>query len=309
MKSHTLTFALSLFFLCLSPLATADEVVHVLQKGETLYSISRKYNVPADAIMTWNKLSDPGKLRAGEKLRIPDMYSVQKGDTLYGIARKLSLPVETLLSANNLDMKSKLKAGQTLYIPLSDAGSVRAPIPTPDSEQNPPAAPAKNDTTKQGANGSVVASSASAAPVAKPVAENSTSKSLDDPRSFEKRKVDSSLIWPVTAKEIAYLSGKVYGVSITSDVGSKVKVISSGTVISTGPYRGYGQVVFLQSKSGFIYVYGGLQEISSRVGDTLAFGDEIGNLGADSLSGKPQLYFMVYNKDVPVDPAKAPRGY
>jgi septal ring factor EnvC (AmiA/AmiB activator) len=56
-------------------------------------------------------------------------------------------------------------------------------------------------------------------------------------------------------------------------------------------------------------VYGGLQEITSRPGENLSFGDEIGNLGTDSLSGKPQLYFMVYNKNIPVDPAKAPRGY
>jgi murein DD-endopeptidase MepM/ murein hydrolase activator NlpD len=160
---------------------------------------------------------------------------------------------------------------------------------------------ARTVTGKQGA-GSALPVSPSTASVAKPTVDSVSSKPLDDPRSFEKRKVDSALIWPVTALEVAYLSGKVYGVSITSEKGSTVKAISSGTVISTGPYRGYGQVVFLQSKSGYIYVYGGLQEISSKVGDSLAFGDEIGNLGADSLSGKPQLYFMVYNKDVPLTP-------
>jgi len=280
MKKIPLALVFCLFStIVLSPLA-GEEVIHVLQKGETLYGISRKYNVPADAIMSWNKLSDPGKLKAGQKLKIPDVYTVQKGDTLYGIARKLTLPVETLMSANNLTLKTKLKTGDSLYIPLSDAGAVRAPVPTPDPE-----------APKQIA-------SASESP-----------KPIEDPRSFEKRKVDSTLIWPVEVKEISYLSGKVYGVSITSEKGNKVKAITSGTVISTGPYRGFGQVAFLQSKTGYIYVYGGLQEIRSKVGDTLSFGDEIGNLGADSLSGKPQLYFMVYNKDMPVDPAKAPRGY
>jgi len=121
--------------------------------------------------------------------------------------------------------------------------------------------------------------------------------------------VDSTIIWPVPVTEISYLSGKIYGVSITSLKGEKVKAISSGTVLSTGPYRGFGQVVFLQSKAGFIYVYGGLDSILTRPGASLAFGDEIGTLGSDSLSGKPRLYLMVYNKDIPVDPAKAPRGY
>jgi septal ring factor EnvC (AmiA/AmiB activator) len=135
------------------------------------------------------------------------------------------------------------------------------------------------------------------------------SKTPEDPRPYENKKVDPGIIWPVLVRNISYLSGKIYGVSITSDKGEKVKTVSSGTVISTGPYRGFGQVVFLQSKKGFIYVYGGLDGITSRSGDVLSFGDEIGTLGADSLSGKSKLYFMVYNKDVPVDPAKAPRGY
>jgi lipoprotein YgeR len=280
MSKLTLKLALSLSLLfALSPL-TAEEVVHVLQKGDTLYAISRKYNVPADAIMSWNKLTDPGKLKAGQKLRIPDLYTVQKGETLYGIARKLSIPVETLLSANDLTLKSRIKVGDTLYIPLNSSGSVRAPIPTPDPE--------------------ISSTAGQSDPSLKPI---------EDPRSFEKRKVDASMIWPVSVKEIAYLSGKLFGVSITSEKGEKVKAIASGTVISTGPYRGFGQVAFLQSKTGYIYVYGGLQAIAMKPGDKVSFGDEIGNLGADSLSGKPQLYFMVYNKDNPVDPAKAPRGY
>jgi septal ring factor EnvC (AmiA/AmiB activator) len=54
-------------------------------------------------------------------------------------------------------------------------------------------------------------------------------------------------------------------------------------------------------------VYGGLEKVSQRVGHVLSL-DSLGTLGSDSLSGKAQLYFMVYNKDTPIDPAKAPRG-
>jgi hypothetical protein len=59
MKNHTLTFSLSFFLFMTLSFAVGEDVVHVLQKGDTLYSISRKYNVPADAIVTWNRLSDP----------------------------------------------------------------------------------------------------------------------------------------------------------------------------------------------------------------------------------------------------------
>lgn len=285
MKKHTLFVVICLFTHFFS-FAVAEELVHVLQKGETLYGISRKYNVPAEAIMSWNNIDNPDKLKAGQKLKIPDLYTVQKGDTLYGIARKIGIPVETLLSANQLNNNSKLKAGESLYIPSSAKGTV----------------PEKNTVAK-------APSPSTPEPTVSAEKELVSKKPLEDPRAFEKKKVDTSIIWPVAVKDISYLSGKIYGVSITSGVGEKVTTISSGTVLSTGPYRGFGQVVFMQSKTGYIYVYGGLDAISLKPGQTLSFGDEIGTLGADSLSGTPRLYFMVYNKDIPIDPAKAPRGY
>ena len=280
MKNHTLPFCILCSLLVSVSALGADELVHVLQKGETLYGLSRKYHVPADAIMSLNKISNPDSLRAGQKLRIPGVYTVTKGDTLYGIARKFGVPVDLILSTNGLDRESTIKVGDTLIVPAAGTGVV--------------------------SSAGTAASKPSSGDLPPPVISQ---KPLEDPRSYENRIVDASIIWPVTVKDISYLSGKVYGVSITSQKGEKVKAISSGTVLSTGPYRGFGQVVFLQSKTGYIYVYGGLDGITPSAGDSLSFGDEIGTLGSDSLSGKPRLYFMVYNKDVPVDPAKAPRGY
>jgi lipoprotein YgeR len=272
MKNSIVPFFLFCFLCCTFTAAEGEELVHILQKGETLYGISRKYNVPAETILSWNDLKDPDKLQAGQKLRIPDVYTVIKGDTFYGIARKLLVPVDDLMEANKISGNAKLKVGQTLYIPMTS---------TPATVTSRP---------KQ-----------TAVPV--------TDTAFHDPRIYDTKKVDTKIIWPVSVKDISYLSGKIYGVSITSEKGEKVKVISSGTVISTGPYRGFGHVVFLQTKAGFIYVYGGLDTVKAHSGDNLSFGEEIGTLGSDSLSGKPQLYFMVYNNDIPVDPAKAPRGY
>ena len=269
------SIVMTFIFYCLFwtvAIASGDELVHVLQRGETLYGISRKYNVPADAILNWNNLKDPDKLQAGQKIRIPDIYTVVNGDTLYGIARKLIISVDDLINANKLSKNATLKIGTKLYIPQISAASGRVPSPVP-----------VNNLIGQ--------------------------KPFEDPRLYETKKVDSKIIWPVKVKEISYLTGKIYGVSITSEKGEKVTTLSSGTVISTGPYRGFGQVVFLQSKAGYIYVYGGLEKVNTRSGQILSFGEEIGTLGSDSLSGKPQLYLMVYNNDIPVDPAKAPRGY
>lgn len=289
-NTRFLTFIYCIVLCCLS--TTAEELVHVVQKGETFFAISRKYNVPADAIMSYNGIDNPDRLKYGQKLKIPDIYHVEKGDTLYGIARKFEITFDELLSANNLDKKATLKAGQTLYIP-----SKETPLTAKSTAPKTPSA----STTALPSTGSGTAVTTATDLLSK--------QPLEDPRNFEKKKVDTSIIWPVSVRDISYLSGKVYGVSITSAMGESVKTISSGKVLSVGPYRGFGQVVFMQSKNGYIYVYGGLESVILTSGQSLSFGEEIGTLGTDSLSGTPRLYFMVYNKDIPVDPAKAPRGY
>ena len=263
--------ALLCLLMCATVLLQAEDLIHILKRGETLYGISRQYHVPADAFMEYNNLDNPDRLKEGQKIRIPGVYTVASGDTLYGIARRFSVPIGDLLSANKLDRNSKIVIGDVLYIP-GKASATSAPGKTAAVTAAPPPVP------------------------------------LEDPRTYKTGKLDSTVIWPVEGSEIAYLSGKLYGVSITADRNSEVKTIASGTVLSTGPYRGFGQVVFVQSKNGFIYVYGGLSRMNVRPGEAISFGESLGTLGADSLSGKPQLYFMVYNKEKPVDPAKAPRG-
>ncbi len=252
----------------------AEDTVHILQKGETMYSLSRKYNVSVDSLCEFNGIADPSKLKAGQVIRIPSCYTVQAGDTLYAISRKFSISVDDLLEANNLTKNSVIKPGQTLLFPDNAVQSGTTAGDTP--AVNP---------------GSSV-----------------LSNPLVDPRSYETRKVDSSIIWPVKAREVSYLSGKLYGVSLTAQKSEKVTAINSGSVISIGPYRGFGQVVFVQSSSGHIYVYAGLESISVKKGDSVSFGDVLGTLGNDVLSGKAQLNFMVYNNGQPMDPATAPRG-
>lgn len=267
-------------------MAFGEDRVHVLKQGETIYAISQKYHVSADSIMKINGITDPSRIRSGQKIIIPDVYLVEKGDTLYGIARSHGISFQNLLDANELTKDSMIKVGDSLFIP-----PVRDEIADKSSIVAKPSAVQDSKVVHQPGQGAL------------------PERPLTDPRTFETKKIDSSIIWPVTSKQISYLSGKVFGVSIVGSQGETVKAIASGTVVSTGPYRGFGQVVFIQAKSGYIYVYGGLNSGLPPQGTHLGFGDSIGTLGADSLSGKPLLYFMVYNKDSPVDPAKAPRGY
>lgn len=266
--------------LLVSGILYAEPLVHILKRGDTLYSISRQYGVPADAIMAFNNISNPDRLQIGQSIKIPDVHVVQRGDTLFGIARTYGITVDELASSNRISRDAAIRIGQNLYIPRQGTASVSPVVPS---------GPGPAQTLQTDSPGNSV-------------------PAFIDPRSYESRTVDRSILWPVPVVEISYLTGKVFGVTVTSNPGAPVKTVASGTVVSAGPYRGFGQVVFVQGKNGYIYAYGGLGTVSSRVGQQLGFGDTVGTLGQDALSGKHQLYFMVYNRDQAVDPAKAPRG-
>lgn len=88
---------------------------HVVQKGETLFSISKKYSKSVDQLKELNHLNDFG-LKVGQKLIInknytekkPDVettsfyHEVKKGETLYAIAKKYNMSVDELKKLNNL---------------------------------------------------------------------------------------------------------------------------------------------------------------------------------------------------------------
>ncbi|AIN94553.1 M23 family metallopeptidase [Treponema putidum] len=276
----------------------AEDIVHTIEKGDTLYALSKKYNTPIDSILKKNNLTDPSKIKVGQKIIIPVEDSaktnaktnseeithvIQKGDTLYALAKKFGVKFSDILKLNGINEKTPLKIGQILKIPQGKSQS----------------------STKEQKNHSAQADKQEKTSVTKVESDKETQAVKP---STSAKQADSKLLWPVPASKVAYLSGKITGVVIDSVKGQAVKAVSSGKVVSTGPHRGFGQVVFVQSKTKHIYVYGGMEKVIVKKGDTIAVGQKLGELGVELLTGKARLYFMVYDKNKPIDPAKAPRG-
>ena len=271
--------------------ATAEDRIHVLKKGDTLYGIARSYGVPYEELIAANGIADANKIKVGQKIRIPGektvaKHRVEKGETFYGIARKYGVALSALFQANGLDAKSVLKAGDTLLIP----GTASAKAPLASGPETAPKSPAAVSATP--------ASSSPAPASSIPV----------DPRPTVTKKTDPEVEWPIRAKNVAYMTGKLYGVVITGEQAEEVRSLTSGTVVSAGPYRGFGRVAIVQTSDGHAYVYGGCERLAVKEGDRIASGATVGSLGVDALSRRPQLYFLVYKDNVPMDPALAPRS-
>lgn len=265
------------FFLLFGSSLFSVESFHILKNGETLYSISRRYNISLDLLLESNNIKDASRIMVGAKIYIPSSYTVKDGDTIYGIARRLNVSAIELMSVNSLNEASLIKPGDVLNIPKSKSSIASKGSKTPKASL---VIPKKEDY-----------------------------KPLDDPRNYSKKEANYSLLWPVPAKKTFYLEGKIKGIVIESNKGEDVKTITSGKVISTGVQRGFGQVVFVQSKSKHIYVYGGLDKITVKPNQELSLNDSIGKIGEEAFSGNARLYFIVYEKNQPIDPANAPRGF
>jgi septal ring factor EnvC (AmiA/AmiB activator) len=104
------------------------------------------------------------------------------------------------------------------------------------------------------------------------------------------------------------MTGKLSGVVITGARAESVKSLTRGTVISAGPFQGFSRVALVQVDGGYLQVYGGCESLSVKEGDRVEPGTELGKLGIDGQTNKPQLFFMVYRSNTPVDPARAPRA-
>ena len=93
---------------------------YTVVKGDSLWLISQKYDVPVDDLIELNNL-ETVNLQIGDKLKIPKAtskktYIVQKGDSLWSIAKDYNISVEELKLANNLS-SNLLSIGQQLIIP------------------------------------------------------------------------------------------------------------------------------------------------------------------------------------------------
>jgi len=94
---------------------------YTVQKGDSLYQISKKYNTTVDELKKINNLNS-NSLSIGQKLKVPTInedylnYIVQKGDSLYQIAKKYNVTINEIKSLNGLTTNN-LSIGQNLKIP------------------------------------------------------------------------------------------------------------------------------------------------------------------------------------------------
>ncbi|RZF77794.1 type IV pilus biogenesis/stability protein PilW [Pseudoalteromonas sp. CO325X] len=92
---------------------------HVMKKGETLFSVSARYNIRLSTLREWNNLKSADHVLSGSKiyLKEPNIYhTVQEGDTLFSISTQYNILLQRLMEWNQLDEGARLVPGEKLYL-------------------------------------------------------------------------------------------------------------------------------------------------------------------------------------------------
>ncbi|MGB9820802.1 MAG: LysM peptidoglycan-binding domain-containing protein [Pseudothermotoga sp.] len=125
MRVKRFSILFSLFLLSVVIFGGYLTVSYVIQPGDNLYDIAKKFKVSPSTILDWNNLSNPLKLKTGQQIVIPQpegfIYIVKQGDSLYTIARMFFTAVSDIMLANELS-SDFIRPGQKLFIPQKSVG-------------------------------------------------------------------------------------------------------------------------------------------------------------------------------------------
>jgi LysM repeat protein len=113
--------------LCIPLIQCPGGRYHLIEPGNTFYSIANLYGVPVNDLIAYNPAIDPYNMVPGTIVCLPPVdscpsgtpYIVQDTDTYYLIATKYDVSYNDMMSANENFDYDNLEAGDTLCIPES----------------------------------------------------------------------------------------------------------------------------------------------------------------------------------------------
>jgi len=291
----------------------SGEVI-VANRGDTVYSIAKRYKVAVRDVIAVNQLQAPYAIVAGQHVLVPvtRVHVVASGETVYSIARRYQVDQSELTRLNDIRPPYRLVAGQHLKVPapqLRDADAMVAST-RPAAEHMPDrdrvassdvAEPAERDTAAGG----------NAATEPAPARESNASEAekrlaLAHPPALSGRK----FLIPVDGKLLSGFGVKGSGlhndgINIAAPAGTIVRASENGVVAYAGnELRGFGNLLLIKHDDGWMTAYAHNAELLVRRGDRVARGQPIAKVGSTGNVVTPQLHFELRRGKSAVDPTQ-----
>lgn len=290
-------------------------VYHHVKKGETLWSISRAYNVGIQQIAEANKLTNVSQIKENSVLFIPGAEH-----TIDYTQKSAALESDTAEDEPPSEPEDVTGGPRITTKDLVDPEPAPA-APEKTGETEPAAgAPARTppkqapETASAGTAGVPV--KAPADPEVK--TDNKLENKIERPagtvaapgktvreQSDAKKK---NLVWPVKGS-IASRYGiqpngmKTNGIKILAPDSAPIVASAAGAVIYSASIKYYGDTVIIKHDENFSTVYCYLKDRTVKVGDIVKKGDKIALVGKpENGDGKSYLHFEVRYRSKPRDP-------
>jgi len=291
-----------------------------VQQGETVYSLSRKHNVPADVILRANNLQSASMIQPGQRLVIPvrkaasapapvaqsapgSMHTTVSGDTIYSLSRKYNVTPQAIASANNLTLSTQLKIGQQVRIPAGAAPVAATPpaqTKTPAQKnvqtvpQTPPQQFVQNENVPVPENVGVV----------RPNTPPSVTEVQRAPNAAP------SFHWPVRGRILSAYGRKPNGqqndgINVSVPEGTPIRASEDGVVAYAGnELKGFGNLVLIRHADNWVTAYAHLGTLDVKKDQKVKRGEVIARAGQTGGVTAPQLHFEIRKGSNPVDPEK-----
>lgn len=293
-------------------------------RGDTLYSISRRYNVSLRALIDANRLAPPYRLFPGQALSLPVTaeHVVAKGDNLTAIARRYGVDVSALVRLNGVAPPYTIFPGQRLRLPAvmaamrADSPAGPAVAPTAPRDEKIVIVSPLNTRTGQSPQGAPKAASravehatvSTPAPAAPPAAR--LVPKADQPDANPPPLHAAGFLWPVRGEVIGHFGaiGKGQhndGINIAVPRGAPVRASEGGVVVYAGSeLRGFGNMLLIKHADGWMTAYAHNEALLVARGDVVERGQVVARAGNTGNVVEPQLHFEVRRRTRAVDPLR-----
>ncbi len=260
-----------------------------VKKGDTVYSLSRRHNVPIRSLIETNGLSAPFLLSPGQRLKLPpaSVHVVRKGDTIYSISRRYNVDMSLLARQNKLKEPYSIYEGQFLKLPGSIVEKPAAQVAIRSAAAKTPAKTAAKASAKK----------------TTPATKKNAVRLPPAPNRSQ-----SKFAWPVDGKIMTKFGAAGAGrhndgVNIKVAEGTAVRAAENGVVAYAGnELKGFGNLLLIKHADGWITAYAHNKQLLVKRGQTVRRGQPVAKAGKTGGEKESQLHFEIRKGTKAVDP-------
>lgn len=274
---------------------------HIVKKGETLKTLSKKYKIPVKELILMNGLKAPYRIVQHQRIKIKSLKLQSNEYYASGDDLEVKSVQDDPFLKKNVDQKSTSQDEMIERNGLSHSSSEQAQDflnQAVHEQQTSLDSPEDSVMNQADVSQQILSEKEEATKKFLPFQKNATSQALD-PKKYA---------WPVHGKILRTYDPKSgSNILIEAPAGTKVKSLTDGKVTSAGKdadLRSWGQFVVVKHNDGKMAFYGFLKEVYVKAGQTIKKGDVIGTVGINRKVNKAMLALQLRQSGTkkPIDP-------